>query len=174
MTVGEKIKKLRKDRNISQKDLAVLAGIPVVTLQQYERGVRTQPRIEQLRKIAIALNVPISFLLGAVDSSTDSSFSSTALEWAIQENLQQENEILQNKAEIEDRAKRTIEAAMKEHCKTVMEICTSSRPLTEAQRLREQELMHQRILTVTEFVERNFDFLRKNMPGMTEEDLTKK
>lgn len=63
MTVGEKIQGIRLQKGLKQKDLAALAGVPTITLQQYERGVTKQPRLEQLQKIAAALDTPISFFL---------------------------------------------------------------------------------------------------------------
>lgn len=66
MNIGERIKTLRKNAGYTQKGLAIAAGIALVSLQQYERGVR-QPRIDQLQKIASALNVPVLDLLGPYD-----------------------------------------------------------------------------------------------------------
>lgn len=62
MTTGEVIKALRKSANLTQKDLSEKTGIPVITIQQYERGLR-QPRTDKLVKIAEALNVPVGKLL---------------------------------------------------------------------------------------------------------------
>ena len=51
MTIGEQIRAIRKYCELTQKELASLSNIAVVTLQQYESGKR-QPRLEQLQKIA--------------------------------------------------------------------------------------------------------------------------
>lgn len=67
MTIGENIKNLRIQRGLTQKELATRAGIPVVTLQQYERGVRKQPKLELLTKIAQALGTTVVFLQGYID-----------------------------------------------------------------------------------------------------------
>lgn len=62
MTVGDNIKFFRKERNLTQKQLADMLGIAPNTVAQYELGV-SQPKLEQLQKIAMALHVSIvSFL----------------------------------------------------------------------------------------------------------------
>lgn len=63
MDYGKRIKALRMERGFSQQALADAAGTAKGTIQQYEAGKR-QPRLEQLGRIADALGVPISDLLG--------------------------------------------------------------------------------------------------------------
>jgi len=70
MTIGERIKYLRLDKGLTQKELAELAHISVVTLQQYERGVRKEPKEEQLEGIAETLGTSAAFLRGYVDNPT--------------------------------------------------------------------------------------------------------
>ncbi len=72
MSVGERIRLLRNKCNYTQKELAEKAGVPVVTLQQYEREVRKQPKTEQLEKIAKALGTTAAYLLGYVDDLSTS------------------------------------------------------------------------------------------------------
>lgn len=62
MTIGEKIKHLRNKRNLTQKELAKMSGIAVISLQQYESNKRT-PKTEQIIKISNAFEVPIDFFL---------------------------------------------------------------------------------------------------------------
>lgn len=59
-TVGRRIKKIRKIRGWTQRELAEMVGIHEMTMQSYELGYR-QPREEQLKKLANALEVDISF-----------------------------------------------------------------------------------------------------------------
>lgn len=63
MNIGEKIRFLRKKFNITQEELATRAEISVFTLRQYESGARSAPRIEQLNKLAKALNVSVDYLV---------------------------------------------------------------------------------------------------------------
>lgn len=61
MTVGENIKRIRKEKGLTQKKLGELCGINEVQVRQYELG-KANPKIETLMKIAKALNVPINEL----------------------------------------------------------------------------------------------------------------
>ena len=56
MSVAENIKRIRKNMGLTQKELAEMADIAVITLQQYELGKR-MPRKQQLEKLAAALHV---------------------------------------------------------------------------------------------------------------------
>lgn len=62
MSTGEKIKKIRLKKGITQKQLAELLNTSQQNLAQYESGKR-KPKIETLRKIAHALNVPVTELV---------------------------------------------------------------------------------------------------------------
>lgn len=56
MELGEKIRKLRKEKGMTQKELSAKLGTTPQNLAQYENGKRN-PKIETLQKIADALNV---------------------------------------------------------------------------------------------------------------------
>lgn len=58
MTVGEKIKKIRKEKGMSQKELSGKLGTTPQNLAQYENGKRN-PKFESLRKIADVLEVDV-------------------------------------------------------------------------------------------------------------------
>lgn len=60
--IGNNIKKIRKTKQISQKDFAELLKIPVSTLANYENNHR-EPNIETLNKISQHLNIPLKTLL---------------------------------------------------------------------------------------------------------------
>lgn len=62
-TTGEKIVSFRKSRGLSQKGLAMLAGMKPQQLHQYEKGIHI-PSLETIRKIADALRVPFYDLVG--------------------------------------------------------------------------------------------------------------
>ena len=64
MTLGERIKAARKQRGMTQRELAQKVGISVNSLSRYETGER-QPNIETLSKIAEALGVdPVEITYG--------------------------------------------------------------------------------------------------------------
>lgn len=70
MKLGNTIKRLRKDRNINQVNLAKTCSISQTYLSQIENDERN-PTIAILEKISIELNVPlavISFLSLTIDS----------------------------------------------------------------------------------------------------------
>lgn len=62
MTIGEKIRKHRKEIGLTQKALADAAGIAEITVRQYESG-RYKPRAENIVSISNALQVPYSYFL---------------------------------------------------------------------------------------------------------------
>ncbi|MCH5345147.1 MAG: helix-turn-helix transcriptional regulator [Acetatifactor sp.] len=62
MTIGERIKSERKKAGLTQEKLAKNSGLATITIQQYESGKR-QPRLEQLRKIATTLQIPLADIL---------------------------------------------------------------------------------------------------------------
>lgn len=63
MEIGQSIQEVRKKAKLTQKELAEKVGMATITVQQYERGVRT-PKIETLQKIAQALNTDVGVLYG--------------------------------------------------------------------------------------------------------------
>ncbi len=62
MTVGEKIRKTRKHKGITQNTLASLTGLAAITIRQYEAG-KYIPKIENLHKIARALETSLDYFL---------------------------------------------------------------------------------------------------------------
>lgn len=62
MTTGEKIKRIRKEKKLTQRELGIkLGGVSQQQIGQWENG-QSNPKYETLKKIANALEVPISFL----------------------------------------------------------------------------------------------------------------
>ncbi len=62
MTVGQKIKMLRMEKGITQKELAKITRIAEITIRQYEAG-KYIPKTKNLTKIAHALDSTIGELL---------------------------------------------------------------------------------------------------------------
>lgn len=62
MSFGSKIKKIRKSRNMTQKELAELLGVKTITIRKYESNER-DPSIKMLKTISKKLNVPIDEFL---------------------------------------------------------------------------------------------------------------
>lgn len=64
MNIGERIKAKRKEKGISQKQLAETAGLSITAIQSYEYG-KYKPKIEQVEAIAGALGITPYDLMGA-------------------------------------------------------------------------------------------------------------
>lgn len=79
-TEGERIRAARKSRGLTQKQLAEKAGLATVTIQQYERNLR-QPRLENIKKIALALNMLTDDLLSPASVLNPSDFDREKLEY---------------------------------------------------------------------------------------------
>ena len=68
MSIGEKLKFLRNEKDYTLKQLAVLTGISISFISDIENGRRT-PGLEYLGKLAVGLGVSASTLIG--DSNID-------------------------------------------------------------------------------------------------------
>ncbi|MGI6335140.1 MAG: helix-turn-helix domain-containing protein [Minisyncoccales bacterium] len=63
LTIGKNIRKLRKQKGLSQDRLSKLADISYNTVIKLESGNITNPSIDTLQKLARALNVGVDDLL---------------------------------------------------------------------------------------------------------------
>lgn len=70
MKIGQGIKELRQRCGIYQKDFAKMVGISVNALCSLETN-KAEPSISTLKKIAKALDIPLSLLLLAFVSEDD-------------------------------------------------------------------------------------------------------
>lgn len=62
---GSIIKNARIKAGITQKQLAELTGLAEITIRQYESNKR-EPKLENLKKIAYALDIDLLVLIGAI------------------------------------------------------------------------------------------------------------
>ncbi|WP_083867484.1 helix-turn-helix domain-containing protein [Fulvivirga imtechensis] len=62
MTLGEKITKLRKEKKLSQIDIANAIGVSRDAISKYERG-DIVPSVENAKKIALTLGVSLDYLV---------------------------------------------------------------------------------------------------------------
>ncbi|MBI4688973.1 MAG: helix-turn-helix transcriptional regulator [Nitrospirae bacterium] len=58
--IGEKIKKLRRERRISQEELAEILGVTYQQVQRYENGTN-RLNVENIQAVAAALSVPVTY-----------------------------------------------------------------------------------------------------------------
>lgn len=64
MTIGERIKKIRKERGFTQKHIADLCGMADSAIRKYESD-KVTPTLRTASKLADALGVPVQVLFGA-------------------------------------------------------------------------------------------------------------
>jgi transcriptional regulator with XRE-family HTH domain len=69
-TFRETVKRLRKDRKLSQALLAAAAGVSRQTIRDWETKENVSPRHAHLKRAARALGVPISELHAAIEHET--------------------------------------------------------------------------------------------------------
>lgn len=70
---GERLSEVRKDRGLTQKQLADLFAVSVHTISSYERGITT-PDDELKIKLAAFFNVSVDYLMG-IDSHPEPQLS---------------------------------------------------------------------------------------------------
>lgn len=66
---GERLRRLRKDRDITQGQLAEVIGVVPSAVGKYERIPQSYPSVEALIKIADYFNVSIDYLLKGVQAA---------------------------------------------------------------------------------------------------------
>ncbi len=70
--IGQRIQKLRIEKNLSLSELADRAGIAKSYLSSIERDIRDNPSIQVLEKICSVLDVDVATLLSPVDDTKGS------------------------------------------------------------------------------------------------------
>lgn len=71
MTTGERIKKRRKELNITAEDLGAKIGIDRSTVYRYESGDIEKFPLSKLEPIAYALHTTVAYLMGWTDDPID-------------------------------------------------------------------------------------------------------
>lgn len=75
MKLGQQLRSLRKEKNLTLKDLSELADLSVPYLSDMERGA-VNPSVESLQKVAAALNMTVRDILSGVEKLGESVYSS--------------------------------------------------------------------------------------------------
>ena len=68
LTIGEKIKKIRKEKGLTQQELADILGVSKATVAMYEIN-RNQPNLIILKKICLIFDISGNYLLGLTDKA---------------------------------------------------------------------------------------------------------
>ncbi|WP_347296262.1 helix-turn-helix domain-containing protein [Enterocloster bolteae] len=66
MTKGERIKQVRKEMNLTQKEFGKKCGLSEAMVRQYELGLR-QPKVETLCRIAASLGVGLEAFMSKTE-----------------------------------------------------------------------------------------------------------
>jgi transcriptional regulator with XRE-family HTH domain len=67
MPVGDRLKQLRTEADMTQQALATAAGLSISVVTQIERGVNADPRLSTLKALAKALGCTMNELTGNDD-----------------------------------------------------------------------------------------------------------
>ncbi len=69
MALADRLKAARKRKNLSERDLEKISGVPYTTIWRLENGRTNEPRLGLLRKLAAALDTSIDYLAGSTQST---------------------------------------------------------------------------------------------------------
>lgn len=69
MTIGEKIKYLRKQQNITQEELATFAGTTKQTIHKYETGIISNIPASKIKAMSDKLHTTPAYLMGWEDNA---------------------------------------------------------------------------------------------------------
>ena len=61
MTIGDRIRRIRKKRRLTQAELAMMSGLSLSAIQGYEQG-RYEPKRKSLESIAEVFKIPVDEL----------------------------------------------------------------------------------------------------------------
>lgn len=70
MTFGKKLKRLLEERNITQTKLAEMLNCKQSIISRWVKEISANPKKETIDKLANALNVPPSYFIEEIDTST--------------------------------------------------------------------------------------------------------
>lgn len=82
--IGQRIRDLRKQKKMSQSELAKIIGVTQTTIIAWETG-KAEPSSSAVANLADYFNVTTDYLLGRPEEKKDDGIDHTALEKAIDE-----------------------------------------------------------------------------------------
>lgn len=82
--IGQRIRDLRKQKKMSQSELAKIIGVTQTTITAWETG-KAEPSSSAVANLADYFGVTTDYLLGRPEEKKDDSIDHTALEKAIDE-----------------------------------------------------------------------------------------
>ncbi|RBM04474.1 helix-turn-helix domain-containing protein [Streptomyces sp. PT12] len=80
--IGERLKRARKRRGLTQRGLAESSGVSVSLIRKLEQGERGDTRLETARRLAAALRIPTTKLVAAEVTDADPAAGADVDRWA--------------------------------------------------------------------------------------------
>ena len=121
MTLGDRLKELRKANHMTQRDLANMLGMAKGTIAMWEMGKRN-PGFEALEKLSEIFDKRVDYILGTSEDSTSPKLSEEEInqlgEWEIEEDI---TEVILKYLRLDERGKAAVEALINNefnHCKS--------------------------------------------------------
>lgn len=76
MTIGERLKRLRTEKGLTQEEVGNVLGITKAAVQKYENGTITNFKSDTIRKLSILFGIaPVYFIFDDVESDYSSATS---------------------------------------------------------------------------------------------------
>ena len=72
MKLGQRLRLIRKENQLTLKELSQLSGLSVPYLSDMERSV-VNPSVDTLQKVAVAYNISVKYLISGVEGLGESS-----------------------------------------------------------------------------------------------------
>jgi len=79
MTIGDRIRRLREQNNMTQSEVAKIVGIATQTIFKYEKNIVTNIPLDNIEKLSQALHVTPAYLMGWEEISAATNYESYGL-----------------------------------------------------------------------------------------------
>lgn len=110
MTLPERLKELRKEKHMTQAQLANILGVAKGTVAMWEMGKRN-PSLETLEQMSAVFERTVSYIMGTSDDPSSPELSESAIQqlgaWAVEEDYM---EVLMKYLRLDGRGKAAVEA----------------------------------------------------------------
>lgn len=110
MTLPERLKELRKEKHMTQAQLANVLGVAKGTVAMWEMGKRN-PSLETLEQMSAVFDRTVSYIMGTSDDPSSPELSESEMQqlgaWAVEEDYM---EVLMKYLRLDGRGKATVEA----------------------------------------------------------------
>lgn len=110
MTLPERLKELRKEKHMTQAQLANVLGVAKGTVAMWEMGKRN-PSLETLEQMSAVFDRTVSYIMGTSDDQSSPELSESEMQqlgaWAVEEDYM---EVLMKYLRLDGRGKAAVEA----------------------------------------------------------------